>query len=120
MTTPDILPTQPHDDDGPVFREPWEAQAFAMAVCLHDKGLFTWPQWTETIGALIAEDIQPDETGKRYYYYWLAALEQLVATTTDISFAQLADRKAAWDQAARATPHGELIELGRDNKDSGT
>lgn len=114
MTTPDLLPNQPHDEDGPVFREPWEAQAFAMAVSLHAKGVFTWPEWTQTIGALIAADNEPDKTGERYYQYWLAALEQLVTANTPISTKQLADRKIAWDRAARATPHGEAIELGRE------
>jgi len=114
LNTPELLPNQPHDDDGPVFQEPWEAQAFAMAVSLHAKGVFTWTEWTETIGALIAADNEPDETGERYYGYWLAALEQLVAANTPISRELLADRKDAWDKAARATPHGEAIILGRD------
>lgn len=111
---PILIPGQPHDDDGPVFREPWEAQAFAMAVSLHKSGLFTWEQWTQTIGALIAADQRPDTTGERYYEYWLSALEQLVAEKTQISSDLLKTRKSAWDRAARATPHGEVIELGRD------
>ena len=41
----ETLPDLPRDADGPVFREPWEAQAFAMAVSLHERGLFTWPEW---------------------------------------------------------------------------
>jgi len=111
---PVILPDQPHNSDGPVFREPWEAQAFAMAVSLHKAGLFTWEKWTMTIGALIAADEHPDLTGERYYEYWLSALEQLVASTTPISLDALETRKNAWDRAARATPHGEAIVLGRD------
>ena len=39
-----VLPGQPHDEGGPVFREPWEAQAFAMTLSLHERGLFTWPE----------------------------------------------------------------------------
>ncbi len=110
------FPGQPRDNDGPVFREPWEAQAFAMAVSLNTSGLFTWTQWTETIGTLIAADERPDATGERYYEYWLSALEQLVAAKTQISLDQLTTRKCAWDRAARATPHGEVIELGRDER----
>ncbi len=85
-----------------------------MTVSLHQKGLFTWPQWTETIGAIIAADNHPDQTGERYYEYWLAALEQIVASQTPISSDLLKHRKDAWDRAARATPHGEPIELGRE------
>lgn len=114
MAQPDLLPKQPRDNEGPIFREPWEAQAFAMAVSLHKQGLFTWTKWTETIGTLIAADPQPDKTGERYYQYWLTALEQLVTNNTPISAQHLADRKDAWDKAARATPHGEPIKLGRD------
>lgn len=114
MNQPDLLPRQPHDEDGPVFNAPWEAQAFAMAVSLSQQGVFTWEKWTQTIGALIAADSEPDKTGEHYYHYWLAALEQLVATETPISAQQLADRKDAWDKAARATPHGEPIKLGRE------
>jgi len=109
-----LFPGQPRDNEGPVFRQPWEAQAFAMAVSLNKSGLFTWTQWTETIGALIAADKCPDSTGERYYEYWLSALEQLVAANTQISSDLLKTRKSAWDRAARATPHGEVIELGRD------
>ena len=113
---PILFPDQPRDSEGPVFREPWEAQAFAITVSLHKSGLFTWEKWTQTIGALIAADDQPDTTGERYYQYWLSALEHLVAATTPISSDQLETRKNAWDRAARATPHGEAIELGRDEK----
>ena len=111
---PILFPGQPRDNDGPVFREPWEAQAFAMAVSLNKSGLFTWTQWTETIGTLITADSRPDTTGERYYEYWLSALEQLVAANTQISPDLLKTRKNAWDKAARSTPHGETIELGRD------
>lgn len=116
MNVPELLPQQPHDEEGAVFREPWEAQAFAMAVALSKQGVFTWSEWTETIGALIAADDEPDETGERYYQYWLSALEQLVSDKTPISSVELAERKEAWDKAARATPHGEPIELGREQK----
>ena len=32
------VPGVPRDADGPVFREPWEAQAFAMTLALHERG----------------------------------------------------------------------------------
>jgi len=113
---PIVFADQPHDSDGPVFREPWEAQAFAITVSLHKSGLFSWDTWTQTIGAVIAADEHPDTTGERYYQYWLLALEQLVADKTPISSELLETRKNAWDRAARATPHGEAIELGRDER----
>jgi nitrile hydratase accessory protein len=107
------LPEIPRDDDGPVFREPWEAQAFAMALALHGRGLFTWNEWA----AALAEEIRhaqqggdPD-TGETYYRHWLATLERLIAekgvTTTDT----LHRYRNAWDHAADRTPHGSPIEL---------
>jgi nitrile hydratase accessory protein len=106
----------PRDDEGnPVFAEPWEAQAFAMAVRLHDKGVFTWPEWAE----LLAEEIQraqaagdPD-LGDTYYLHWLATLERVVADKGLIGEAELAQRKEEWAEAARTTPHGKPIERRR-------
>ncbi len=112
----DAVPSIPRDDDGPVFSAPWEAQAFALAVELHAKGVFTWPEWAEALGAEIARARaagDPD-TGETYYHHWLAALERLVAEKGVTSKAELGDRKDAWDRAARATPHGEPIRLGRE------
>jgi nitrile hydratase accessory protein len=109
----DILPAIPRDADGPVFRAPWEAQAFAMAVTLHERGHFTWKEWA----ARLAEEIAAAKTsgehddGSRYYYYWLAALEKLVAEKRLIKADELATRKDEWDRAARETPHGQPIEL---------
>ena len=114
MSTPlDALPAIPRDADGPVFRAPWEAQAFAMAVTLHERGHFTWKEWA----ARLADEIAAAKTrgeaddGSRYYYYWLAALEKLVAEKRLIAADELATRKDAWDRAARDTPHGQPIEL---------
>ena len=103
----------PHDDDGPVFREPWEAQAFAMALSLHERGLFTWKEWA----AALAEEIKiaqangdPD-TGVTYYRHWLATLEKLVAAK-GVATREIQHRyRDAWDHAADRTPHGSPIEL---------
>jgi len=75
------VPGIPRDEDGPVFREPWEAQAFAMALALHARGLFTWPEWAATLGAEIkrATAAGDPDTGETYYRHWLNALERLVA-----------------------------------------
>ena len=107
------LPDIPCDAEGPVFREPWEAQAFAMALMLHERGVFTWNEWAETLGAEIkrAQAAGDPDTGETYYRHWLAALERLVAkkgvTTPDL----LHRYRNAWDHAADLTPHGKPIVL---------
>jgi nitrile hydratase accessory protein len=108
----DDLPSIPRDKEGPVFREPWEAQAFAMAVTLHERGHFTWKEWAERLAREIAADRERDD-GTKYYLYWLAALEKIVAEKGLLTSAELARRKAEWDAAARATPHGQPIVLPR-------
>ena len=111
---PELLPGQPEDQDGPVFAEPWQAQAFAMAVKLHEQGLFTWPEWAATLTEEIkrAQAAGDPDTGETYYMHWLAALERLVAEKGASTPAELAERKGAWDRAAKSTPHGQPIELG--------
>jgi nitrile hydratase accessory protein len=107
------VPGIPRDDEGPVFREPWEAQAFAMALALHARGLFTWTEWAETLADEIkrAQAKGDPDTGETYYRHWLATLEKLVAdkgvATTDI----LHRYRDAWDHAADRTAHGSPIEL---------
>lgn len=105
----------PRDADGPVFREPWEAQAFAMAVKLHEQGHFTWPEWADRLAKEIADARARGEhdDGTGYYLHWLTALEKLVADKGLLNPAELVERKDAWDAAARATPHGQPIELRR-------
>lgn len=105
----DALPGIPRDDDGPVFREPWEAQAFALAVALHERGVFTWPEWSAALGAEIRDG---DED---YYEHWLAALERLVAEKRVTDPATLARYADAWGRAAERTPHGTPIELRPDD-----
>jgi nitrile hydratase accessory protein len=111
-----VLPEIPRDADGPVFREPWEAQAFAMAVALHERGAFSWPEWAAALAAEIkaAEAAGDPDTGETYYRHWLAALERLLATKALASRSELEKRRDQWDRAARATPHGRPIELAND------
>ena len=107
------LPDIPCDAEGPVFREPWEAQAFAMALMLHERGVFTWNEWAETLGAEIkrAQAAGDPDTGDTYYHHWLATLERLVAAK-GVATADLLHRtRDAWDHAADRTPHGEPIVL---------
>ena len=97
----------------PVFREPWEAQVFAMVVRLNEAGHFGWDEWARALGAEIAR-AGPDDPPENYYRHWLAALEALVCDRGLIGAELLDDRRRAWDQAARATPHGQPIVLGSD------
>lgn len=107
------LPRLPREDGGPIFREPWEAQAFALAVKLSEQGYFTWKEWA----AALAEELQaavdrgePDD-GTHYYEHWLATLERLVTAKGLSDPTALAARKAEWADAYRHTPHGKPVEL---------
>jgi len=107
------VPGLPLDGEGPVFREPWEAQAFAMAVALHDRGIFTWSEWAETLGAEIkrAQAAGDPDRGDTYYRHWLATLERIVAAKRLSDPATLRRYSDAWSHAAQRTPHGTPIEL---------
>jgi len=103
----------PRDDDGPVFHEPWEAQAFAMALALHERGLFTWNEWAAALAREIkrAQAAGDPDTGETYYRHWLATLEFLVAEKGVATADTLHRYRDAWDHAADRTPHGAPIEL---------
>ena len=109
------LPALPRDDAGPVFKAPWEAQAFAMTVSLHARGAFTWREWADALAAELAAATARGEAddGSRYYEHWLAALERLIAGKKLIAGRELERRVDEWDAAARSTPHGKPIELPR-------
>jgi nitrile hydratase accessory protein len=106
-------PGLPADTHGPVFREPWEAQAFAMTLALHDKGLFAWREWAAMLGETIkaAQAAGDRDTGDIYYYHWLATLERMVAQKAVTTQADLASHRDAWQRAAARTRHGQPIEL---------
>ncbi|WP_407164519.1 nitrile hydratase accessory protein [Bradyrhizobium sp. ORS 111] len=103
----------PRDDAGPVFRAPWEAQAFAMALMLHDRGVFTWTEWAAALADQIkrAQAAGDPDTGETYYLHWLATLEHLVAAKGVTTSETLHRYRNAWDRAADRTPHGKPIEL---------
>jgi nitrile hydratase accessory protein len=111
LSEPDLsaLPQLPRDAEGPVFAEPWQAQAFALTLDLHARGAFTWPEWAAALSAQLAAD--PADDGARYYDHWVAALEGLVTGRAMASSPELAARKAAWDHAYRTTPHGKPVSL---------
>lgn len=109
------LPALPRDEGGPVFKAPWEAQAFAMTLSLHARGVFSWREWASALAAELAAAAargEPDD-GTRYYEHWLAALETLVARKNVVPEPELEQRVGEWDAAARSTPHGKPIELPR-------
>jgi len=109
------LPALPRDGAEPVFKAPWEAQAFAMTLSLHARGVFTWSEWAGALArelAAAAARGAPDD-GTHYYEHWLAALEKLVAGKELVSERDLERRVDEWDAAAQATPHGRPIELPR-------
>src|SRR3989442_10985372 len=103
----DAVPSIPRDAEGPVFREPWEAQAFAMALALHERGLFTWPEWAATLADEIkrAQAAGDPDTGETYYRHWLNALERIVAAKGLADAQMLARYRDAWDRAARSEEH---------------
>ena len=103
----------PSASDGVVFREPWEAQAFAIAVALNERGLFSWTEWAATLADEIraAQARGDPDTGETYYRHWLAALERLAIAKHATDAATLARYREAWNHAAARTPHGTPIEL---------
>jgi nitrile hydratase accessory protein len=111
-TCPD-LPGLPQDGAGPVFRAPWQAQAFAMAVALHQRGLFTWPEWAQALSQRIqaAPVAGGEDPADGYYRQWLEALEALVAAKGATSASELQRYQQAWDHAADRTPHGQPVTL---------
>ena len=107
------LPPLPRDEGGPVFAEPWQAQAFALAVKLSDEGHFTWKEWSAALAAELkgaADRGEPDD-GTHYYEHWLATLERLLMAKGLTDPTALQTRKEAWAEAYRRTPHGKPVEL---------
>ena len=105
------LPAIPVEEDGPVFAEPWQAQAFAMTVKLHENSAFTWPEWAAALGSELKIAGAHDNVDN-YYLHWLSALEKLLDQKNIIDAEEREACKSAWDKAARATPHGKPIVLG--------
>jgi nitrile hydratase accessory protein len=103
----------PHDAEGPVFAEPWQAQAFALTVQLSKAGFFSWREWADELAAVLRETAarEPPDDGKHYYDYWLLALEQLCLSKGLTDALALNERRTAWAEAYRRTPHGRPVEL---------
>jgi nitrile hydratase accessory protein len=107
----------PRNGDGPVFRAPWEAEAFALAVSLKERGLFTWTEWAATLGDEIkkAQAAGDPDTGETYYQHWLATLERILAEKGVVERSVLARTRDAWQRACARTPHGAPIALRADD-----
>jgi cobaltochelatase CobN len=108
------LPLLPRDEGGPVFAEPWQAQAFAITLRLSAQGYFTWKEWAAALAAELAaasEREEADDDGSEYYHHWLAALEKLVTSKGLADVAALFERREAWADAYRHTPHGMPVQL---------
>lgn len=112
-----VVPGIPIDQKGPVFKEPWEAEAFAMALALFDRGVFTWGEWAATLGDEIkkAQAAGDSDTGATYYRHWLSTLERLVTEKQVTTREQLDRTHHAWGRAANRTPHGTPIVLRPDD-----
>lgn len=109
------LPALPRNEAGPVFAEPWQASAFALAVSLSHHGHFTWKEWAATLGEELKASAARGEPsdGSNYYHCWLAALERLVVEKGLSGKAELSDYREAWADAYRRTPHGKPVELAK-------
>lgn len=116
----DRLPAIPRDSDGPVFREPWEAQAFALVVRLHEQGLFGWDEWAAALSHEIAaaQAAGDPDLGDTYYHHWAAALEKLLAAKGAAASDDVDRRADQWRRAYINTPHGQPVELSAADKDT--
>jgi nitrile hydratase accessory protein len=107
------LPELPCDAGGPVFNAPWEATAFAMTLALHERGLLSWTEWARYLSEAIrdAQAAGDPDRGDTYYRHWLTALERVVTVHGWVTDEGLSQRRHAWQEAARRTPHGKPIVL---------
>ena len=107
------FPLQPCDQEGPVFNEPWEAQAFGMVIALHEIGAFSWQEWATTLSEEIslAQQLGDPDLGNTYYHHWLNALEKITTEKGLSDLAELDARVEQWRHAYLNTPHGKPIEL---------
>lgn len=107
------LAALPRDEQGPVFNEPWEAHAFALAVRLSEAGYFSWAEWATVLNQEIkaAQARGEPDLGGTYYHHWLSALERLCVARELVSGAGMEQRREEWWQAYLHTPHGRPVEL---------
>lgn len=111
------FPFQPRDDEGPVFKEPWEAQVFGMVVALHEIGALSWQEWATTLSAEItlAQQQGDPDLGNTYYQHWLGALEKIATVKGFSTSNEISARAEQWREAYLNTPHGKPIVLNPQN-----
>ncbi len=104
---------QPKNDEGPVFKEPWEAHAFALVLALHEQEVFSWPEWADALSQEIsaAQTTGDLDLGDTYYQHWLCALERLVIEKNHADAHEISTRISEWRNAYLTTPHGKPVEL---------
>ena len=109
----DRLPALPRDQEPPIFNEPWEAQAFALAVRLSEAGCFSWSEWTAVLSDEIkaAQARGDPDLGQTYYHHWLNALERICVDKGLVGREETRQRTEAWRRAYRHTPHGQPVAL---------
>jgi nitrile hydratase accessory protein len=103
----------PRVDDEPVFKQPWEAEVFAITLSLHEQGLFSWKEWSKALAytTMCADEHNVIETEDSYYRRWLDTLENLIVSKHIANHKRLEELFVAWRNAAQSTPHGQSIEI---------
>jgi len=84
-------------------------------VALHDRGLFSWPEWNrELVGVIARSDGARSEgagghDGHRHPEDWVTALESLLAKKAVTTADEVVQMTGAWATAYRETPHGQPV-----------
>ena len=101
----------PRSEEGdPVFPEPWAAEAFAITVHLHEKGLFSWGEWADSLSAEVHKPGRAAD-GSDDFDCWVEALTGLLVGKGIADAEAILGLQKSWQRAAEATPHGVPIEL---------
>ena len=105
-------PEDPLAPPRPAFNEAWHAQVLALADSFVKAGYFTANDWSEALGAALAEAEAQGaaDTEETYYNCALNALETL-SQQVGIARSDLIGRKADWEAAYLRTPHGKPVIL---------
>ena len=99
-------------DPPPAFAQPWQARAFAIAILASRQGCFTWSEWTHALGHQLRSAPQLDSpSAPGYFDCWLSALQSLLAAKGAVGQGELRERRQAWEDAYRTTPHGRPVSL---------
>jgi len=116
------LPLPPVESTAGHFAEPWQAHAFALVLMLHERNVFSWPQWADTLARRIraAQAHGDPDDGSSYYRHWFDALEELTIAHGIATADQLHALEHAWADAAEHTPHGQPIVLPTEPDDTPT